>query len=125
MGTVRVITFELEGLPPGPNIRVRYHWRKRAQVDKAWKERTYYAAIEAQGRRASIDHAKVTITHYLPDKRRRDADNLRASTKNVLDGIVAAGLIRDDSLTEIGEVEHHFEYRKGNPGLRITVEPRA
>lgn len=124
-----MITFELEGLPPGPNVRVNYHWRKRATMDKHWKQMAWTAAyIEVfnLGIRAQlpIRHAHVSIVHYLPDKRRRDADNLRAACKNVIDGIVAYGLIKDDSLDEIGEVTHTYEYRKGKPGLRITVEPR-
>lgn len=120
------ISFELEGLPPGPNVRVKYHWRKRAQVDKQWKSLVHLMVINQMARHQieAIPHAVVSITHYLPDKRRRDADNLRASTKNVMDGLVAGGLIRDDSLEEIGEVIHTYEYRKGKPGLKITVASR-
>ncbi len=125
------IEFELEGLPPGPNVRVNYHWRKRAKVDKQWKYDTTYAAMEAMNAHQwagnflwPVVNPVVSIVHYLPDKRRRDADNLRAATKNVMDGLVEAGLIRDDSLDEIGEVIHTYEYRKGKPGLKITVASR-
>lgn len=124
------ISFELSGLPPGPNVRVNYHWRRRAAVDKQWKADAYLAARAAMDAAWlpytgwPIRHALVSIVHYLPDKRRRDADNLMAATKVILDGVVMAKLLADDSLDEIGQVTHTFEYRKGKPGLLITVESR-
>lgn len=52
---------------------------------------------------AHVDHpfpwsrVAVAYTFVYPDRRRRDPDNRLASGKPILDGVVAAGIIADDS----------------------------
>lgn len=114
----------MEGLPPGPNVRVRYHWAKWGRIVQQWKGDAMRLAIDAKNRSPlafPLRSAQVTVTHYLPDLRRRDDDNMKAACKPVIDGIVAAKVIADDSLGEIGQVIHTYEYRKGRPGLHIEV----
>lgn len=63
-------------------------------------------------------HAEVKITYYFKDKRRRDPDNY--SGKFLLDGLVRAGIIKDDSFSNIdlilkGNVD------KENPRTEIEI----
>ena len=47
----------------------------------------------------SAGHASVTLVYCFGDNRRRDPDNY--SGKMILDGLVKAGIIRDDSFERI------------------------
>lgn len=66
-----------------------------------------------------LDKAKVTITYYFPDQRKRDPDNY--SGKFILDGLVKAGVIVDDSFKHI-ELEIRGRTDKNNPRTEITVK---
>jgi len=63
--------------------------------------------------------AMVRITYFFPDKRRRDPDNY--SGKFLLDGIKKAGLIEDDSFSNI-RLELHGQHDKENPRTEIEIE---
>lgn len=81
--------------------------------------RAVASAVDQQGVQGlGGDPARVVIAAWLPDARRRDLDNL---LKASLDGIVAAGLLLDDSLIHDLRI-----YRAGidreNPRLIIWLE---
>lgn len=46
-----------------------------------------------------IEHAAVTISYYFPNRTRRDPDNYCG--KMILDGLTAAGIIKDDDFDHI------------------------
>jgi Holliday junction resolvase RusA-like endonuclease len=64
----------------------------------------------------------VSIVWYERD-RRRDLDNVTAATKFVLDGLVHAGKLRDDSQKYVKNIEHRVEVDKERP--RVEVEIRT
>ena len=69
-----------------PNARI--HFAQKAKVFAEAKNTAYLLAIQAglrgyQGRR-------LRLVFMLPDKRRRDLDNLHASMKAALDGLAMA-----------------------------------
>lgn len=82
-----------------PNRSSGNHWAAtRALRDKA-KSDAYYATKEvlAHSVRYQADAKLAMVIEYiLPDARRRDADNLLASSKSAIDGIAQA-LELDDS----------------------------
>lgn len=65
-----------------------------------------------------IEKAVVNITYYFPDKRRRDPDNY--SGKFILDGLISAGIIQDDSFTNI-DLVLKGRVDKENPRTEIYV----
>jgi len=66
-----------------------------------------------------IEKAKVRITYYFPDRRRRDPDNY--SGKFILDGLTEAQVIKDDSFKNI-TLELVGDYDKENPRTEIKLE---
>ena len=58
-----------------------------------------------------IERAIVTLTYHFADKRRRDPDNYAG--KMILDGLVQAGILRDDSF---GHIE--LRLKQGEPDRR-------
>lgn len=87
------------------NHNSRGHWNRRYQSHREWKENTILKAKEADGR---FPEAPVTVTLECvqADRRKRDTDNWMAGTsiKGVLDGLVAAGLLEDDSWRHVREI---------------------
>ena len=65
--------------------------------------------------------ASVRYDFYLPDLRARDEDNLSASMKPALDGVVSAGLITDDKWTVIRREAPTFCVDRELPRVTITV----
>lgn len=85
-------------LPPrelNPNSRT--HWSKKAKAVKYYRQLAFIAARNAENRGRGWDRAEVVTVFYLPDRRRRDPDNLMASLKAAWDGIVEAGVLTDDN----------------------------
>lgn len=62
----------------------------------------------------------VTFTWYRED-RRTDPDNIGFAAKFVLDGMVKAGVLRDDGMTEIASITHRFKVDKNTPGVSVYV----
>ena len=89
-------------LPPkelSPNARIHWAQKARAAAD-------YRLAAKVEGlnaKRASglvvplVTPVSMGLLFILKDKRRHDLDNLLASIKSGLDGLVDAGLLADDT----------------------------
>jgi Holliday junction resolvase RusA-like endonuclease len=45
-----------------------------------------------------------------------------AAQKFILDGLVRAGIIKDDSQKYINSITHRFEVDKRNPRVEVTLE---
>ena len=103
---------ELGHLPDrklNPNKRLHHmqlYAAKRNAKDEA------IALVLEQGRPAvPYEKAHITITWVAKDKRRRDPDNLFASMKPYIDGLVDAEPIADDSAKN---VSYTLRYERGD-----------
>ena len=103
---------ELKHLPdPELNPNKRLHWTQLAKAKSAAKDEAIALVLE-QGRPATpYAKAHVIITWLSKDKRRRDPDNLFASMKPYIDGLVEAELIADDSAVH---VSYTIRYEQGD-----------
>jgi hypothetical protein len=81
--------------PNGPKGYLRMHWAKRAKYNEAWAWRIRGAMGWPAVFDQAPDMARVTIVQFR--KRLLDEDNLWASCKCLLDGLVDWELIADDS----------------------------
>lgn len=80
-------------------------WEYRA-LKKRWAE---LAAIYCRPRpKEPIARAILTLTYHFADRRRRDPDNY--SGKMILDGLVQAGILLDDSFDNV-----ELRLKKGEP----------
>lgn len=111
----------IPGLPPtnSSDKLNRWVWRK---LKKDWEALVITAVLEACGRwPATLDQARVTITRC--STREPDYDGLVQGAKFLLDGLVRAGVIRDDKPSVIGQPV--FAWEPAAPGkgcVRIRVE---
>ena len=106
------MNIELGHLPDrdlNPNKRLHHmqlYRAKRQAKDEAM------ALVLEQGRPGTpYEAAHITITWVAKDKRRRDPDNLFASMKPYIDGLVDAELIADDSAKN---VSYTLRYERGD-----------
>lgn len=66
-----------------------------------------------------ISYARITLAYYFGDRRRHDPDNYAG--KMILDGLVKAGIILDDSFDCI-QLELNGYYDKNHPRVEISIE---
>lgn len=90
---------DLDGHPPGPNRRMG--WRAWSRTKKDWRKWAYIAALAAR-RDSGFDDdfplrsVVVEPIFFVTVNRARDDDNLIASLKPLLDGLVDAGIVDGD-----------------------------
>ena len=110
-------TIRLPYAKPPLNLNDRMHWRQKAQVVKAL--RTYVAGMGIF--MSPYQRIRVEL-HYAPrDGRRRDADNLVATLKPCLDGLVDAGVIKDDTPEHV-TWSVHIDAPTKDPHLYLLIE---
>ena len=117
-------TLVIEGRFPSLNDYIREINRSRwagAAVKRDETARVRDAALLAHMAR----HAeKVDVhIHWVEHDTRRDPDNIRFAVKFILDGLVAAGVIRDDNQGCIGRIQDTFDTDREHPRVEITLTP--
>ena len=96
------------------NPNKRLHYMVLATAKRDAKEEAF-ALVLQQGRPVKpYDRAHITITWVAKDKRRRDPDNLFASMKPYIDGLVYVGLIADDSAMNVNYTLKYEQGEKNN-----------
>lgn len=76
----------------------KMHWAARSRLTKQLRQWGYLLGREGEGvARLGLQHARVEIEFAYPDHRRRDRSNLAPTVKALMDGLIDAGLLPDDS----------------------------
>ncbi len=114
-----IYKIELPYVPISMNQTNTWHWAKRAKYKKQIEEDIYYL-VKQLGVIKKFKYAKVRITYYFPDHRRRDIiDNY--NPKFIMDGVVKAGILEDDRHEYVGVPELVAAYEKGRAHTIIEV----
>ena len=120
------MTIELGRLPNpnlSPNKRLHHMALYKA---KASAKMDAIALVMAQGKPDKpYERAHITITWVAKDKRRRDVDNLFASCKAYIDGLVAVGLLRDDDAMHVGYTLRYEHGDKANTIIEVEEMKEA
>lgn len=118
MAVLRII---LPGVPPTNNTYMgnSHHHRVYQTAKKEWEEVLHWAVKAAGWRGESLRRARVELIYHFPDRRRRDPDNY--SGKFILDGLKAAGVLQDDSFSNVQLVLTAGEVDKREPHVEILV----
>ena len=113
-------TINLGHLPDpdlSPNKRLHYMGLYKA---KAAAKQEAAALVLAQGKPAHpYERAHITITWIAKDRRRRDVDNLFASCKAYIDGLVAVGLLEDDDAMRVSYTLRYEQGDKDNTIIEV------
>jgi len=93
------MTIIIEDVPVSQNIYQHWHWAKKGKYKKKWENKVIpYGYIWKSNYKGYAK--KIRILICFPDKRRRDKDNY-CYQKGIMDGLVKAGIIKDDSVKDV------------------------
>lgn len=107
-----------------PNRKNGHHWAKTNTARAKAKQDAYFSALSIYYSLTASEKLRVfgreflplSLVFYMPDRRRRDADNLLAACKPALDGIAAALGVDDSRFKPI-----HVDWAIGEkPGAVIV-----
>lgn len=109
----------IPGTLPGMNEIIAAA-KKHPMSYAGMKEENTDAVTWIAKRVAKFNKVDVSI-HWICRDRRKDKDNIMAGTKFVLDGLVAAGVIPNDSWKYVGNIRHSFDVDKHDPRIEVTL----
>lgn len=100
-------------------LNQRLHWSKRAAVTRAIRDETVWRCRQLGI--GALEKPTVTL-HLVPkDRRRRDVDNLVPTSKAVVDGLVTAGVIGDDTPAYVDHRMPVIHEPDGDPRVYVEV----
>jgi len=115
----------IEGIMPDLNTLInamKGHYQAYAKEKRRWTERTaWLCRAEAI---APVQQPVVVEFDWYSKNRRRDPDNLRIGSKFVLDGLVKAGVLPDDSQRWIVGFQDRFHVDKDLPRVVVRLVPQ-
>lgn len=112
--------FVVHSLPKSLNKSLRTHRFKAHAQNKTW-DLLIYGIIRGHLPKEPLKKARIKIVRHF--YRTLDYDGLVGSLKPVVDAIVDAGVLVDDSWGVLGawEVRQEFRQKKDGPLLEIEV----
>lgn len=118
----RSMTYVLE-LPdlPYPSLNTRRDKRWDGPKIKAWREAAAWSAVAQKLPRLVCP--KVRLHFYPGDLRHRDRINLALVHKAVVDGLVDAGVLFDDTPEFVDELMPQIHRGKGVRRWELVLEP--
>ena len=111
--------FDIEGRLPGLNEMIeaaKSHFGAYASMKQTYTDMVAWLAKKLP----AYEKVALIITWHEPDQR-RDPDNIMAGQKFILDGLVAAGTIPNDSQKYVRGIMHRFEVDRQNPRVEVEI----
>ena len=96
----------------------RSHWSRSAKQKKL---ATVRCSLAFKGRRSFKPPIALAIDWFEPSLK-RDLDNITAGVKYILDGMVLAGKLTDDSRKYVSRISHSVSLDRYNPRVEVTVK---
>ena len=115
--------FDIEGRLPGLNemIDAAKQGKGKYQPYALMKEEYTTMIAWIAKKMPRFEKVVLIITWYEPDSR-RDIDNIAGGgTKFILDGLVAAGTIPNDSQKYVRGIAHRFKVDRKNPRVEVEI----
>jgi hypothetical protein len=107
-------------IPASMNKKLRSHWRKNHRENLVW-DILVASSCRLSKPKAPLEKARIRVLRH--HHRFLDFDNAVASCKPVIDALVTAGVILDDSWPVVGawDVGQVFRPKKEGPMLEVWV----
>lgn len=103
------------------SLNVRLHWRTKAKHTKQWRQ---FAAVGG-ALFPVLPACDVTLTWFVIDARKRDEDNLYPLLKALCDGLVDAGVVRDDTPDLMGKTCRIVRAPEGTTSAFMELRVRS
>ena len=111
---------------PMPNLNTviaatKKHWSYYSREKKKW---TQMVRVEALAQKLKPVTQPVWVrSEYYSKNRRADPDGIRIAAKYILDGLVEANVLPDDSQKWIIGFVDRFSVDKNDPRIEVTLMP--
>lgn len=105
------------------------------EIIAACRKNRYVGAKEKREQQAICLHAirehwvrpvqsyPVTVSiEWIEPNSKRDPDNISAAKKFIFDALQDAGVLRNDSMKELGEIRESFAVDAASPRVRVTIQ---
>lgn len=115
-------TIPLSHNKPPLNANQKLHWARRAEIVKQLRTEAF---VRARSQKIGThDHITVQLVYKPKRNLRRDAGNLMPTHKAILDGLVDAGIVPDDTPQYVTEMMPRIEPAdgKGTMWVEITTD---
>ena len=113
------LKIRIPGQPDPLNKMLRMHYKKRNRLNKVWYE-VVHLSVCRQLPAKPLDKAKITVVLY--NARNLDYDGAVGSLKPLIDGLVRAKVIRNDSYVVTGPWDVTQKHcKKGLELVEITI----
>ena len=90
--------FTIPALPESKNVWQRLHWSKRSRIKREWEEWVWACVNEMPRMPRPLDSVTCHVVVLWQKKGPLpDCHNLEMAFEVIADGLVKAGIIRDDS----------------------------
>jgi crossover junction endodeoxyribonuclease RusA len=99
--TAEPFTIALPWMAPPLSLNDREHWRPKAKRVKAARTEVRWAVRGTSPRPPRVEAAEVVLHWRIPNRIRRDLDNLSASLKPAIDALVDEHILPDDDWTHV------------------------
>lgn len=114
--------FEIPGSLPGMNEIIEAAKQGKGNYQPYARMKEEYTTMVAwlAKKLPAYKRGVLVITWYEPNEK-RDPDNIMAGQKFILDGLVTAGTIPNDSQRHIKGILHRFRVDKENPRVEVEI----
>lgn len=111
--------FFVSGAMPSLNKILFAKVRATIKLRQGWIEGVKNACLVAKLR--PMGKVYMHYEHHRPDLKGDPSNFAAAAAKLIEDGLVQAGVLKDDSFKYITGFEHKFVVDKANPGVLVTL----
>lgn len=101
-----------------PSLNHRLHWAQRSKLNKLWRHRVY-CEVGKDRPPKPLDKCHAIITRY--STRELDFDNMITSNKPIVDGLVDAKVMKDDSVKHFSCDYRFMKCKRGDECLVIQL----
>ena len=99
--------------------KARTHWSCGASLKK---DATQLVALCAKQQKIAPYSGRVRLNcSFFEPNKKRDADNVFAGVKYILDGLVQAGVLPNDSRKYVEEIAFAVKVDKQNPRVEVEI----
>lgn len=120
--TVKLV---IEGRFPGLNEYTAAQRKNRFEGNKMKRGYTGVVYYEARRQLRGVHFGRPVAVHFhfVEKDRRRDLDNISGfAHKVIFDGLVKAGVIKDDGWNEVATISDSYAVDKKQPRIEVTIE---
>lgn len=119
--------FTIRGRFPGKNEMVEADRASKYGGNKLKQEQTDRVAWLAKYAKLPRFECRVRIVfRWIEPRWNRDSDNISAAVKYIMDGLVRAGVLKDDKIKHVGALLHYFPPPDpADPRVEIRIVPEV